>query len=294
MKVGLGTAQFGSVYGVTNAVGQVQPAAALAMMQFALENGIDLFDTAPAYGTAEELIGSALPVTAKIVTKTHIARRPSFSGDGIAAVRTSFLESLGALRRASVYGLLIHSPDDLLRPGGDLIVELLLELRDRGAVQKVGVSVLKQEHIEHCLRRYRLDLYQIPMNYVDQRIVRSGLLKDLQDSGAEIHARSIFLQGILLAQPDDLPAYFSPWRDKLAMIRSELTAAGVAPGAAGIAFVRSRTPASYAIVGATSIAELQQLLQQSHAAGAGLRFDDFAIDDEALIDPWRWPAFGIS
>jgi aryl-alcohol dehydrogenase-like predicted oxidoreductase len=132
------------------------------------------------------------------------------------------------------------------------------------------------------------------MNYLDQRIVRSGLLRDLQDSGAEIHARSIFLQGLLLAQPDDLPEYFSPWRDKLAMIRSELAAAGAAPSAAGIAFVRSRTPASYAIVGATSIAEMQQLLQQSSAAAAGLRFDDFAIDDEALIDPWRWPAFGTS
>ena len=234
MKVGLGTAQFGSAYGVTNAVGQVQPAAARAMMQFALENGIDLFDTAPAYGTSEQLIGAVLPSTAKIVTKTRIARRSSFTGDDMAAVRASFLDSLSSLGRTGVYGLLIHSPDDLLRPGGDLIVELLLELRDRGAVQKVGVSVLKREHIEHCLRHYRLDLYQIPMNYLDQRIVRSGLLKDLQDSGAEIHARSIFLQGILLAQPDDLPQYFSPWRDKLEMIGGELAAAGVAPGAAGL------------------------------------------------------------
>jgi aryl-alcohol dehydrogenase-like predicted oxidoreductase len=294
MKVGLGTAQFGSVYGVTNTVGQVQPAAARAMLHFAVENGIDLFDTAPAYGTAEQLIGSALPATAKIVTKTRIARRSSFTGDDMAAVRTSFLDSLGALGRPGVYGLLLHSPDDLLRPGGDLIVELLLELRDRGAVQKVGVSVLKREHIEHCLRHYRLDLYQIPMNYVDQRIVRSGLLTDLRASGAEIHARSIFLQGILLADPGDLPEYFSPWRGKLTTIRSELAAAGATPGAAGIAFVRNRTPASYAIVGATSIAELQELLQQSPAAAAGLRFDDFAIDDEALIDPWRWPAFATS
>jgi len=292
MKLGLGTAQFGSPYGVTNTCGQVQPEAARAIMQFALKSGVDLFDTAPAYGRAEEIIGPVLPFRAKIVTKTRIARQPSFGIGDIAAIRASFMNSLGALGRTAVYGLLIHSPEDLLRPGGDLIVELLLELRDRGAVQKVGVSVLKREHIEYCLRRYRLDLYQIPMNYVDQRIVRSGLLRDLLESGAEIHARSVFLQGILLAQPADLPSYFFPWRDKLERIRSELVAAGASPGAAGLEFVQSRTPASYALVGVTSVAELQELQQQSSVAAAGLPFEDFAIDDEALVDPWRWPAPG--
>jgi aryl-alcohol dehydrogenase-like predicted oxidoreductase len=294
MKLGLGTAQFGSPYGVTNTHGQVPPETARAMMRVALENGIDLFDTAPAYGTAEALIGMALPVGVKIVTKTRIARQPSYDSDDIGAIRASFMESLKALQRTVVYGLLIHSPDDLLRPGGDLIVELLLELRDRGAVQKVGVSVLTREHIEHCLRRFPLDLYQIPMNYLDQRVVRSGLLRDLQESGAEVHARSVFLQGILLAQPADLPDYFSPWRQKLAMIRSELVAAGASPGAAGLGFVQSRTQASHALVGATSVMELQELQQQASAAAVRLRFDDFAIDDEALIDPWRWPVFAAS
>lgn len=292
MKLGLGTAQFGIPYGVTNAFQQVRPEAARTIMQFALENGIDLFDTAPAYGTAEKLIGSVLPATAKIVTKTWITHQRSFGSDDIGAIRASFLDSLKALGRTSVYGLLVHSPDDLLRPGGGLIVEMLLELRDRGSVQKVGVSALKQEHIEHCLQHYPLDLYQIPMSFIDQRIVRSGLLRDLQSRGVEIHARSIFLQGILLAQPDDLPNYFSPWRDKLAMIRGALAAAGASPSAAGIAYVRCRTPASHAIVGATSVVELQELVHSS-AAAPELPFDEFAIDDEALVDPWRWPAFGL-
>jgi aryl-alcohol dehydrogenase-like predicted oxidoreductase len=291
MKLGLGTVQFGIPYGATNAIGQVLPGPAQAIMRLAFERGIDLFDTAPAYGTAEHLIGSALPATAKVVTKTSIGRQISFASADIAAVRSSFMDSLKRLQRPCVYGLLVHSPDDLRRPGGNLIVDLLLELRDRGVAQKIGVSVYTQGQLEYCLRQYSMDLYQIPVNYVDQRIVRSGVLRDVENSGAEIHARSVFLQGILLGRVEDLPDYFSCWRDQLARIRNVLTAAGVSPVAAALDFVRSRTPASYAIVGATSTSELQEILRQPLADAAALEFDEFAIDDEGLTDPSRWPAF---
>jgi aryl-alcohol dehydrogenase-like predicted oxidoreductase len=294
MKLGLGTAQFGIPYGATNAIGQLQPGPARAIIQLALENGIDLFDTAPAYGTAEQLIGAVLSPEAKIVTKTSIARQRSFTRDDVADIGASFRISLNNLQRTGVYGLLVHSPDDVQRPGGNLIIELLLELRDRGIVQKIGVSAYTREQLEYCLRRYPLDLYQVPLSYVDQRLVRSGVLRDLASSGAEIHVRSIFLQGILLAPLQRLPDYFAPWLDKLAQIRSALVAAGAAPGAAALAFVRAKTPASYAIVGATSVPELRQLLQQSSQTAAALPFDDFAIDDEGLIDPSCWPAFRTS
>jgi aryl-alcohol dehydrogenase-like predicted oxidoreductase len=290
MKLGLGTAQFGIPYGATNATGQVQLEQAQAIVRLALESGIDLFDTAPAYGTAEQVVSSVLPATAKVVTKTSIARRDSYRSEDIAAIRSSFANSLTQLQRQQIYGLLVHSPDDLLRPGGNLIVELLLELRARGLAQKIGVSVYTQAQIECCMRRYALDLYQVPLNFADQRLLRSGVLKDLAGTGAEIHVRSVFLQGILLAPVDALPAYFAPWRDKLVQIRSVLHAAGIAPAAAALAFVHSKTPASYAIVGATSEFELRELLRHQAADAAALPFDEFAIDDARLLDPSGWPA----
>jgi aryl-alcohol dehydrogenase-like predicted oxidoreductase len=289
MKLGLGTAQFGIPYGATNAAGQVQLEQAHAIVRLALDNGIDLFDTAPAYGTAEQTIADALPATAKVVTKTSIARRDSYRSEDIGAIRSSFAKSLTQLRRQQVYALLVHSPDDLLRPGGNLIVELLLELRARGLMQKIGVSVYTQPQIEYCMRHYSLDLYQVPLNFADQRLLRSGVLKDLARTGVEIHVRSVFLQGILLAPVNALPAYFAPWRDRLLQIHSVLQAAGVAPAAAALAFVEGRTPASYAIVGATSDFELRELLGYRVAAAAALPFDEFAIDDVRLLDPSGWP-----
>jgi aryl-alcohol dehydrogenase-like predicted oxidoreductase len=291
MRLGLGTAQFGIPYGATNATGQVQLGEAQAIVRLALDNGIDLFDTAPAYGTAEQVAGSVLPAMAKVVTKTAIAQKASYDRGDIEEIRASFLISLNRLRRTHVYGLLLHSPDDLQRPGGELIIQLMLELRDSGLCKKIGVSAYTQAQLEYCLQRYSLDLYQIPLSYVDQRIVRSGVLTDLTSAGAEIHVRSIFLQGVLLSPVEDLPEYFAPWRDKLTHIRDVLSAVGTTPAAAALAFVRSKTPASYAIVGATSVSELHELLQHPPADEALPHFDDFAIDDELFVNPSKWPTF---
>jgi aryl-alcohol dehydrogenase-like predicted oxidoreductase len=290
MRLGLGTAQFGIPYGATNVTGQVPPAEAQAIVRLALRRNIDLFDSAPAYGTAEEVIGSVLPAEARVITKTSIARRDHRGSEDIAAIKSAFVQSLTRLQRRQVYGLLVHSPDDLLGPDGDLIVELLLELRAAGLAQKIGVSIYTQAQIEYCMRRYSLDLYQVPLSYIDQRLVRSGVLRDLANTGAEIHARGIFLQGVLLAPVDTLPAYFDPWRDRLLRIRRALRDASVAPAAAALAFVRSNTAASYAIVGVTSESDLRQLLEHEAMDAGALPFDQFAIDDVRLLDPSGWPA----
>ena len=290
MKLGLGTVQFGIPYGATNSTGQVDPAEAQAIVRLALDHAVDLFDTAPAYGTAEEVIGRALPTSAKVVTKTSIARRDHYRVEDADAIRLSFSQSLRRLQRQQIYGLLVHSPEDLLRPGGNLIVDLLEELRAVGSVQKIGVSVYSQAQVEYCMRHYSLDLYQVPVNFLDQRLLRSGTLQALADSGAEIHARGLFLQGILLAPVESLPPYFDPWRERLLQVRHALDTTGIAPAAAALAFVRSRTPVSRAIVGVTSKSELQTLIQQRSEDADALPFEEFAIDDAALLDPSRWPA----
>ena len=60
MKLGLGTVQFGLSYGVTNASGQVPEATAARMLGVARRRGVDLLDTAAAYGNSEAVLGRVL------------------------------------------------------------------------------------------------------------------------------------------------------------------------------------------------------------------------------------------
>ena len=71
-KLGLGTAQFGSDYGVSNARGRVGRTEASAILQTAALAGMEIVDTSASYGDAEAVLGALLPRRSpfRIVTKT--------------------------------------------------------------------------------------------------------------------------------------------------------------------------------------------------------------------------------
>ena len=56
----LGTVQFGMNYGINNQGGQPTEESCFEMLDLAFENGIDIIDTARAYGTAELVVGDYL------------------------------------------------------------------------------------------------------------------------------------------------------------------------------------------------------------------------------------------
>ena len=56
----LGTAQFGSKYGITNKNGQISSKKAEEIFNFCNKNNIDYLDSAQSYGNSEKIIGEAL------------------------------------------------------------------------------------------------------------------------------------------------------------------------------------------------------------------------------------------
>ena len=60
MKLGLGTAQFGLDYGVSNRNGKTPASEVAAILRAALAHGIEVLDTAPLYGDSEASLGQAL------------------------------------------------------------------------------------------------------------------------------------------------------------------------------------------------------------------------------------------
>ena len=60
IKLALGTAQFGSDYGISNQTGRAKSNEILAILDLAWENGINTLDAAKSYGNSEEAIGNYL------------------------------------------------------------------------------------------------------------------------------------------------------------------------------------------------------------------------------------------
>ncbi|MDA0239177.1 MAG: aldo/keto reductase [Proteobacteria bacterium] len=290
-QLGLGTVQFGLDYGVANTIGKPSDATVAEILDDALNAEIGIIDTAPAYGDAEARLGGLLPDSraCRIVTKSAVQPHlTSFERVHAELVRATFLSSLQRLRRDSLHGLLVHHATDVLLPGGERLIETLATLRDTGLVRKIGVSIYTADELDGVLDVFIPDIVQLPLSIADQRLLRSGHLAKLKSLGVEIHVRSIFLQGMLLAEPDTLPDFMQPIARRFARIRVASSDAG--PLETCLAFVRHVQEVDYVIAGATTSDEwLGIRLAFERCKGLEMNFADLAIEDHNILQPSNWP-----
>jgi aryl-alcohol dehydrogenase-like predicted oxidoreductase len=276
-RLGLGTVQFGQPYGVSNRRGQVPRDEARRILVRAAEAGITLLDTAAGYGEAEAVLGALGTRPFRIVTKTiGIA-------NGLEAVVARARASAATLGRVDL--LLVHAAGDLLSPGGARLWAALRALKDEGVVRGIGISAYVGDDPAALAERFRPDAMQIPCSLLDQRLLTSGALARMKALGVEIHARSIFLQGLLFV--DRLPEKLRHAAPALAAVKARIAAAGVTPLAAALAFALSRPEIDVALVGVTAKSELDEILAAALPAPM-IDWAACALDDETLLTPSRW------
>jgi aryl-alcohol dehydrogenase-like predicted oxidoreductase len=293
-RIGLGTVQFGMDYGISNRAGRPGEAEMAAILSRAVAAGVGYLDTAPGYGEAETVVGGLLPAGhgLRVVTKT-----PSMPDREIdSRHRQQWLDALGRslqrLRIERAYGLLVHNVADLNKPGWQHLVAALQEAKARGLVEHVGVSVYNDQQLALAERRFQPEIVQLPFNVLDRRPISSGTLARLKARGAEIHARSLFLQGLLLMMPSLLPDFFRPLLPVLSDLRDEWARHGVSPLAACLAFVLRQRAIDAAIVGVNRHSEFDEIAAalaeaKTIAGGAGSALPEI---DPVFLDPSRWPA----
>ena len=289
MRIGLGTAQLGLDYGIANRSGRLSRAEVRSILDCALRNGIRVLDTSPSYGECESRIGELKPTDARfsIVTKT-----PPLAGEVDAAqhVESHLRTSLRRLGVNAVHGLLVHRAEDLLESQGAEIHETLCELRSARTVSKIGVSVYSGSQIDAVLERYPIDLIQVPLSVVDQRLLDSGHVRALKEANVEVHARSVFLQGLLLLEPADLPAQFASFREPLRNLAHAARREGLTLLEAAMGFVSGLQDVDLLICGVDSAAHLGQLVRAAHRDVDTERFRGLGISDPRILDPSKWPA----
>lgn len=293
MKLGIGAAQFGLDYGVSNTEG-ITPIAEVAKILWQAESlGIELIDTAPAYGDSEAILGSYIQDRScfKIMTKTPFFDKGVIREQDVAHLRKTFISSLQNLKQSSIYGLLIHHADDLFAIDGQKLWKSMEALKDEGLVKKIGVSFYNAEQIDEALKRYAVDLVQVPVNIFDQRLLKSGHLKKLRDRHIEVHARSIFLQGLLLLEPSELPPYLGHAASCLQKYHDLIRPLNLTALDAALAFVDHLEEVDAYIVGLNHYHQLEDILNhQKKNRDNALDFDysRFAITDENIINPSLW------
>jgi aryl-alcohol dehydrogenase-like predicted oxidoreductase len=281
MKLALGTVQFGLDYGIANAVGRVPSEEISGILATARRAGITVLDTAVAYGDSEERLGDAGVDDFSVVSKLPSPMRDA------ATIAIAVRASLARLRRPELYGLLLHRSSDLLGNNGDEVFAALCALKHKGLVKKIGVSIYDPEELAPLIDRYDIDLVQSPYNVLDRRIATSGWLGRLKERGIEVHARSAFLQGLLLMRKAQRPARFAQWAPQLDAWDEWLVETAQSPLAGALSFVIAEGMIDRVVVGVDSDRHLQEIVAASGLPGPPAPLS-LASNDRHLINPAMW------
>jgi len=290
----LGTAQLGMPYGIANRSGPPDASQGRAIVEAAWETGIRTFDTARGYGDSELALGRALAEMkvsqeARIVTKVRIPADASQRG----TLKKVVAESLDRLGVPQVYGLLWHGEQVLDVLDGGLRAVMADVVRDGMAIYW-GVSVYTPARALQAIETGAFDLLQVPANVLDRRFAQAGVFEKAHERGIRIHIRSVFLQGLLLLDPEAVPpsmGFASPVLKFLRNISDEMDLTGCE---LALQYVKARFPYASVIIGTETA---QQVRENGIAWSAGSMSDlwvkrlesAFPRVDVSILDPSKWP-----
>ena len=286
-RICIGTANFGLAYGINNFSGKITSLELDKIFKVCKKYSIVNFDTASSYGDAERRIGTQITKSNIITTKLSAVQILDLNNDGIPK---AFSESLGYLRRSRVANLLVHDGHQINLEQYKEIQLICERLKDKRVIEKWGLSLYSPAPLSELWPHRLPDLLQIPVNIFDQRFEKQGWSEKLSSSNVEMHGRSIFLQGLLVANPKSLPnAIYQKCRTEFNEWKSICTEFNVSPQSLAFSYALSREWLSKIVVGVDTSFQLEELAKLEKKP---LEIPDtirkLSIENEDVILPFRW------
>jgi aryl-alcohol dehydrogenase-like predicted oxidoreductase len=274
-------------YGINSTSGQVKSSEVIDILDYAQQCGINLLDTAPSYGNSEQVLGDSNIQNFKVVTKTRHFGQTNISDKDVTLLISDLNQSLQSLKQKRIYGVLVHNANDLLKSGADKIVHQLEILKKQGLISKIGVSIYDHEQLQIILNNFDIDLVQLPFNILDGRLIDSGIFRMLQNKGVEVHARSVFLQGLLLVDEQSRPSKFDRWKGLWKIWHEWLNDNQITALEATIRHAISMPEISKVLVGVDTKDQLEEIIIASNGSLPNVPKELF-VNDADLLNPTNW------
>jgi aryl-alcohol dehydrogenase-like predicted oxidoreductase len=282
-RIVLGGAQLGLPYGILNGGETLSREEVARILDTAVSHGIDSIDTAIAYGQSETVIGETAQNRFKIISK--LPPIPSDMANVSQWVRRQIDASLSRLNCSSLEALLLHHPQDLIGPHGSELYAAINSLLSEKIIERFGVSIYAPNELDGIIGKFNIDVVQAPLNVFDRRII--GVTDQLSALNIEVHVRSVFLQGVLIANPKDRPQRFQPWSEHFARFDEWVHSTGMSAMACCLGFALQQPGVTKLVIGTTSkesLTEIMTSIPNIHLEVPA----DLQSSSEQLIDPRVW------
>jgi aryl-alcohol dehydrogenase-like predicted oxidoreductase len=295
-RLGVGTAAFGlDRYGITApGEGSVDPAEGIANIHHAVEGGVNFFDTAPAYGRSEELLGEALAdhKDCLVATKVPIPENVDEISQSELTQRAneSLAKSLRRLRREVLDVVQIHNATVRVLQQGDMVA-CLERAREAGKLRYIGASVYGEEAALATIRTGKIQILQVALSLLDQRM-RDKVIPEARSAGLGVLTRSALLKGALTKRAQWLPPGLQALSQASERAARELDTCWESLPSIALRFCLSVEGVHCVLSGVRNSAEIDDCLaacvKGPIAAVLLTKAYGLALSDDLLLNPSNW------
>jgi aryl-alcohol dehydrogenase-like predicted oxidoreductase len=296
-EISLGTAEIGLDYGFKGNAhyGKPDVKESIRLLHVAIDQGINLIDTARVYGNSEEIIGQALEgmsfkplISSKVLLSNDAPQKayPALREEIFGSIEAS----LRALRLESLDILFIHNTF-LEHLRNECILACLEEAKRQGKVRFLGASCYGVEVPMAVLQQPLLRVLQAPFNLLDQKMNREGFpTAAAQEVGVVV--RSAYLRGVLTEQIHSIPERLAPLKPRALQALDLLGSEVCSLAEVALRFSLSLNTVSSVLIGVKTVAELEANLAD---ASRGVlpeesmpQLQALSFGDDPIVDPQNW------
>jgi aryl-alcohol dehydrogenase-like predicted oxidoreductase len=275
-KLILGTVQFGKSYGISNTQNKkVNTRHQKKIFNLCKKFGINEIDTAYEY----DFDINTLPKSHKWLVNTKIKIDTFSTEKKIINYLKSFKKKNLILN--CVY---IHDEENLFTKRGKFVFNVLSKCRTKNLFNKIGVSIYNLSNIKFIIKNFKINVIQVPFNILHTEIRKYK--KILKKKDVTIHARSIFLQGLLLMKPHLLPKKFLIIKKYILMINKKKNFFKTTLVNYLLNFVDKEECISKILFGVHSYEHLKEIVNYKRISK--IDFNNFRLANRKITDPRTW------
>ncbi len=282
--LGLGSAQFGGDYGISNTRGRVGEDEVRQILSLAADCKVLNIDAAYYDGDVERILGRCWPFPSPFKPQVRTLRLEK----GLEWLESRLRRSVEHMGLGRAHAAIVDTAEDLMGPDGDALWARLEKLKAEGLFSKIGISATAADQPLLIARRFKPDIMQVPTSILDQRLVRNGDIEAMSNLGIDVQIRSVFLQGLLFLPREALPENLIPVGPHLSRVRRIMAESGADPLHAALSYALNVPGVSTVMVGVTSAAELRAIVAASERKAPRINWEAMALNDEVALDPRQW------
>ena len=282
-KIILGSAQFRMKYSLFQQE-KINKEEIQKIINFAKNNGINTIDTANSYADTEKTLGNLDISDLDVISKFTLDFNLDYHQIDLLMERT-----LKHLNQKKIYGILFHESNQLFSDLGKKVFQRLQNFKNKELISNIGVSVYSVPEAIKIIDNFDIDILQAPVSILDRRFLDKKIIDIINKKNIIFHARSIFLQGLLLNKNHLKIKYFDQFNFIFDQWFDWLEKNNLNPISECLKFVYNNINIQKVIIGINNYNQLKEIKSIFDSNFSKIDIPNFLVcNNEKLINPHNW------